>query len=309
MIVDISLDYLNDGGNPVDKAILIGNIIEHCHYIKPRAGIVDAIWGIVEQHGTPHIKEIFQSYSEYLSLPEDMERHLTTIVLADFPLWQQRIILFKPSELLLESGPYEWNIYKNLIRAYTNHRKFGNVFRYLQHKVEDCLLVPENGGGFGAFKAVAEMKNKGEYYSKYRKKVCMVFDRDTRDATYFDDKKKHLFEYLVNKDHLHLVEDDINTFNYNGYVWHMLWKNAIENYFPPEKYEAKGVDMTEARASADYDYYKFKNDEHGYDKTMMESISEGMTMAEFESQCRTFVFHNGSYSEFCLLLLKIAKIV
>lgn len=32
MIVDISLDYLNDGGNPVDKAILIGNIIEHCHY-------------------------------------------------------------------------------------------------------------------------------------------------------------------------------------------------------------------------------------------------------------------------------------
>ena len=47
MIVDISLDYLNDGGNPVDKAILIGNIIEHCHYIKPRAGIVDAIWGIV----------------------------------------------------------------------------------------------------------------------------------------------------------------------------------------------------------------------------------------------------------------------
>lgn len=309
MIVDISLDYLNDSGNPVDKAILIGNIIEHCHYIKPRAGIVDGIWEIVNQYGTPHIKEIFQSYIEYLSLPKDIEKHLTTITLADFPLWQQYILLFKPSELLLENGPYEWNIYKNLIWAYTKHRKFGNVFRYLQHKVENYMLVPENAGGYGAFKTVAEMKNKGEYHSKYRKKVCMVFDRDTHDATTFDHKKKKLFLYLAKKDHLQLREEDINTLDYNGYVWHMLWKNSIENYFPPERYEANNVDMTEARASADYNYYKFKDDEHGYDKTMMETISDGMTMAEFESQCRTFVFHNGSYSEFCLLLLKIAKIV
>ena len=69
------------------------------------------------------------------------------------------------------------------------------------------------------------------------------------------------------------------------------------------------VDMTEARACANYDYYKFKDGEHGYDKKMMEKISDGMTMRDFENSCRTFVFHNGECSEFCLLLLKIAKIV
>lgn len=309
MIVDISLDYLNDGGDVVDKAILIGNIIEHCHYIKPCAGIVDRISEIVDEHGTPHIKEIFQSYREYLSPSDEMAKHLTTITLADFSKEYQRILLFKPSELLLENAPYEWNIYKNLIKAYSNHRKFGNVFKYLQHKVENYWLVPENAGGYGAIKAITIMKNLGEYRRLYRKKVCIVFDRDTKDANYFDHKKKNLFVFLTNKDHLHINEDDVNRFVFNSYTWHMLWKGTIENYFPPEKYEEMEVDMTEARACANYDYYKFKDGEHGYDKKMMEKISDGMTMRDFENSCRTFVFHNGEYSEFCLLLLKIAKIV
>lgn len=310
MIVDITLEYLDDGGNAVDKAILIGNIIEHCHYIKPHTGILDRIYEIVDEHGTPHIKEIYQSYREYLSPPDEMVKHLTTITLADFTKANQRIILFKPSELLLENAPYEWNIYKNLIRAYTQHPKFGNVFKYLQHKVENCWLVPENAGGWTNMRMMTILKNTGEYHRQYRKKVCIVFDRDTADDAHYHGEKRPLFQLLTNKAPDQTTEDDITKLDYDGsYVWHMLWKRAIENYFPPEKFEELGVDMTEARECGDYDYYKFKDDEHGYDKKMMEKISDGMAMSDFENNCRTFVFHNSEYSEFCLLLLKIAKIV
>ena len=309
MIVEISQEYLNDG-NPVDKAIMIGNILEHCHYIKPIAGIIDNIWNLVNQYGTPHIRETFELYSEYLSLPEEMEKHLTTITLTDFTVENQRAILFKPSELMLENAPYEWNIYRNLINAYTEHRKFGNVFKYLKQKVENCCLVPENAGGFGNMKKMTILKNTGEYHHQYRKKVCLVFDRDTDDDVTYDHEKKNLFVLLAKKDHTQMGEDDINKLTYDGaYIWHMLWKREIENYFPIDKYEEQGVDVTAARACDNYSYYKFKNGEKGYDKKMMEHISDGMTMQDFENSCRTFIFYNSTYSEFCLLLLKIAKIV
>ena len=201
-------------------------------------------------------------------------------------------------------------IFKNLINAYTEHRIFGDVFKYLQQKVENNCLVPENAGGFGNMRMMTILKNTGEYHHQYRKKVCLVFDRDTDNEAAYDHEKKNLFVLLTQKDHNHISEDDINKLTYDGaFIWHMLWKREIENYFPIEKYEDLGVDVTEARECENYDYYKFKNNEKGYDKKMMEHISDGMTLKDFEQVCRTCVFYNCADSEFCLLLLKIAKIV
>ncbi len=126
MIVHIDTDFLNQesGDANIDNAFFICRIMEHGHYIDADRNVIAELEELIESCSTPAMEELFKSNIEMLSPTADMKGWLTTINLADYDKLQRRVLLFKPSELLVENAPNEWNVYKRIIDAYASDRRF-----------------------------------------------------------------------------------------------------------------------------------------------------------------------------------------
>lgn len=312
MIVHIDSEFLNHESMDanIDNAFFICRVMEHGHYIDAARDVITNLESLIEQYSTPAMDELFKANIEMLSPTDDMKEWLTTINLADYDKLQRRVLLFKPAELLVENAPNEWNVYKRIIEAYANDRRFKKYIAIMKQKIAGFNLVPENAGGAGNIISVFDLKNSGEYYHLYKMKCCVVFDRDTDDETHYDSNKNRLFErFCDGKNNTTVTDDDIYRVPGEGdYMWHMWYKRAIENYFPANQYTDLGVDVTEALVT-DYSYYHFEDGKNGYDKTMMARIGTGMSCSDFEDNTKKFQVDGFPMSEMLILLHKIAKII
>lgn len=296
-----------------DKVLFISQLLDNGHYIQPRIGLTEKLVDLFDSFGTKMECELLANSFELLSPSDRIKEYLTIINLSDYDELQRKVLLFKPSELLVEFAPYEWNAYRRIVKAYRNDPTYSSIFSLIKKKIDNFFLVPANAGGYASIPALITLKDEGEYYHLYKRKVCVVFDRDKDNRNDIDANKNRLFEELAHKQWNQVSNSDIYKLDFGtGYIWHMWYKRAIENYFPPEQFEALGAHMDKARGEdVDYDYYIFDvNDaDVKYKKSMMQRVGNGLSRTDYESRLQRFAFDNTEYSEFQLLLLKIAKIV
>ena len=300
-----------------EKVHFVANVLSHGHYIQPTSGQLDEIIDQTKRHGTQSMIELVKNAVNLFSPTGSMRKLLTIIHVSDYNKEQLAILLFKPSELLLENAPNEWNVYRRMIHAYEKDATYGiGVFSYLGRRVKEYMLVPENAGGWTNIEAMLNLKNdkKGEYRGLYRKKVCIIFDRDTDSDKVYDEKNKgSLLERLTGKAYKDINDDDIYKLDFgDSYVWHMLYKREIENYLPESAYRAWGVNIDLAINSPNgYDYYRFDHNDKqlNYEKKLLQHMGTSLDCDYFNKTTKQFTVGGRSLREMQLLLLKIAKIV
>ena len=132
---------------------------------------------------------------------------------------------------------------------------------------------------------------------------------DTDDNTYYDSQKNHHFKFFSQKDSQTISDNEIYNLNQtNGWIWHMWYKRAIENYFPKERYEKLSVSIDEDEIS-DYENIGQKYKSKGYKKEMVPKLAKDMSRTMYERGLKHFTVNGIDMSEMQLLLLKFAKIV
>lgn len=317
MIVEIDEKYLTEDENIVDHMRLIVRLLECYHYLKYDAGLFEKMASLMEVYGGKRGNELFQASIEYLSLPDRIKNNITTVVLSDLSEKEINVLLFKPSELLVENSANEWPVYERIFKTFQKDPTYSSVIKYINRRKGCFHLVPANAGGKHSIPAIVELKNNGEYQNMYKKKVCVVFDRDENNAERYSSDNNRLFEFFAGegKNSNNIKEEDIYKLDFgDGYIWHMWYKRAIENYFPADKYAEQGMDISVLPTNQDdYYYYPFKEPNphtpHCYKKTMVKEMGKGLSHEYYLQTTKSFEIGGGKYNEMLLLMLKIAKIV
>lgn len=313
MIVKIDRDFLKG-----DDKLLEANVFELCeiidfgHYLDVEADVLDEFIGIIDNHANDCQCRLVCLAIQMFNKEKSLRSYLTTVNFSDYSKKQRKVLLLTESELLVENAPNEWSIYKNLVSYYTKEPTIKNVAVYLNRAIKGRMIKSENLGGVNVIPDMLKHKNKHEFDDLYKMKVCVLFDRDKENGTDIDRNKIHVFEALCNGIEFEKLNNKlIYRLDFGeGYVWHMWYKRAIENYFPREKYVELGVDMDSFKDTLPYDYKKFDKDTpKGYKKDLMQSISDGLSYKYFEENTEHFDVDDRKLSEIQLLLLKIAKIV
>ena len=252
-------------------------------------------------------------------ISNEQKKYLTTIDVSNYKMDQLILLSGEKARLMIENGPYEWPIYKEIVRAYKKDSWYGNIAKWIYMAIDRHELYCLHGGGVNTFDALIELEKKEVYSDNtFEKKHVIIFDRDTNAPNLYDSNQNTLFMRLVSKDSNTVVESDVYSLNQNSYIWHVWYKRAIENYFPNERFNALGVRTNRVPVNQKVrDYCKMDSKENGcldnYSKKTMTKIAKGMSWQEFESHLHKFdISIAGSLvnvSEFQLLLLKIAKII
>lgn len=328
MIVTIDRKFLelSDDDKFNDAAEFV-SLLEHGHYLDMDPRVEESVTGVVEDKLNNYQKKIYEEATEYLHPTKMMKRYLRTLSFYEYNHRQRGILFEKPSELLIENAPNEWPIYERMYFAYKDDTMYSSVFTYVLKAICDTkMLIGEQAGGKGEILKMIKYKEDKQFDNLYKLKVCILFDRDTNDNTYFATDNNPLFEFLCGKNAGQVVDSDIYKLDFcDGYVWHSWYKRAIENYFPKSEYQKLGVDMSEYPDDESYDYVKFPiakkkvrkmahskpntdKERITYEKNMMEKIGISMTMKDYEKNLKTFDVEGVKFSELELFLLKIAKI-
>lgn len=307
MIVEIDKRFFEV--EPTDRprlAIEICQILEHDHYIAIKTDLIDRFEKFIKENTAQTFYELFKSaFTEKINPCGQIARRLQKVNFYDFTRKERETLLMKPSELLLENAPYEWNIYRSMIEAYKNDA----VISHLKRVVEHNMLVPENAGGYTTMPSMIELKDNGEYKNLYKRKVCLLFDRDTDSCNNFDNQKDKLFKVLTGKKADELTNNDVYRLDFDeGYVWHMWYKREIENYFPKDSY--RNVNMSQMPDDATYNYAKIDGKScPGYSKSKLREVATSFGRNHYDSTTKHFSIEGTGYSEIMLLLLKIASII
>lgn len=317
MIVEIDEHYLDENDDIIDHIRLVVTLLENLHYIKFNDRLFTHFNEMMKKYAGKSGYELFQNSGELLTCTGRLEECLTTIKLSDLDSSEVVTLLLKPSELLVENSANEWPVYERIIKTFQKDSTYGNVVKYINRRKGRHHLVPANAGGNGGIPAIVDLKDNGEYRHLYKKKVCVIFDRDTDDSLTFASSNNGLFKLFAGagKNSNTIKEEDIYKLDFgDGYIWHMWYKRAIENYFPAEKYKEQGMDISSVpNDPQEYDYYHFvepKPNKPGcYLKSMVKEMGTGMSLLDYVSTTKSFSIDGGEYSEMLLLILKIAKIV
>lgn len=315
MIVKIERPFLDGSDNELDdKVFELCEMIKFGHYLDVDRVIEDDFIETIKKHARERHWTLILMAMQKFDKEKSIRFFLTTNNFTQYSKEERKALFLTPSELLVENAPNEWCIYCNIIKYYTNGRKFNNVAKYLNYAIKNGMIKSENLGGVTMIPSMLVHKNKTEFNNLYINKVCVLFDRDKDNETDIDENKKKVFEALCNGIPFDKVTNDlVYRLDFQGnYVWHMWYKRAIENYFPKENYEQLGVDMDSFKNNLPLDYQKFddkKKTPRGYTKDMMQVISNGLSCDYFEKHTKHFCINGDDMSEIMLLLLKIAKIV
>lgn len=317
MIVKVDGDYLADNEDIIDHVRLLVTLLENCHYIDVEVDDFPQLEAMMEKYAGKMGYELFKGSRELLSCTGRIRNFVTTVNLSDLVPADVITLLLKPSELLVENSTNEWPVYMRIIKKYQKEATFGGVIKYICRRAGQHHLVPANAGGINNIPAIIELKDSGEYRGNYRKKVCVIFDRDTDDDQHYSSNHNRLFELFAGpgKNHTNMADDDIYKLNFaDGYIWHMWYKRAIENYFPALRYEELGMNTDILPDNQEgYDYFHFKEPEHQtegcFRKTMVRDLGQNMSIQDYRNSTKIFDVDGGRYDEMLLLMLKIAKIV
>jgi hypothetical protein len=301
-----SLETIKD----TEIADICCGIIETGHYIDCNGEVRAHICRAIEQNGSTLQKELFRKYRRF-DITHEVRKYFTTIDISNHSVKELKIIYSKPSRLLIEHSANEWSVYQSMIGAYKNDRKYQNLFCELERAKNEQRISYLHGGGYGNYPALIRQNNEREYCNVFKYKVCIIVDRDTDTASYYDVNKNGLWLFLCNKNADSLTDDDIYVLNQPEYIWHMWYKRSIENYFPNERYAAIGVNVASIPLDRnDRDYYKFENGTPlGYNKNNLSKLPKGMGRTNYENGLKHFIVNGEDLSELQLLLLKLVKII
>lgn len=261
------------------------------------------------KHGSDTQRELLKLYRGFQPTAE-YNTYLTTLDIESMNLTDSQFdaLINKPSEILIENGMNEWNLYKYLPEIYKHDKEYANVFSLIRKNIDSGNLTWAHAGGCSLFVAYVKKAEDTTYHGMYRYKVFINFDRDTNNDTSFDGNKNALFKFLCDKDYTTIKDSDIYTLSFKKYVWHSWYKRAIENYFPNRLYVEAGVDISQLPSGQhERDYYKFSM--KGYSKDMISDFPSKVSKSDFEDTTKHFNINGKQISEMRLLLLKIAKII
>lgn len=306
MIVNIDYDYVRgiSGQRLSDQCSMI---ISNGHYIDCDGVTRETISNAINGFGSKTQKDMFRCYKGF-DITQEFRMYLTTIDVKEFALSLEPL-LQEPSELLVENSVYEWEVYKYLPEVYKHDPQFKNLFALLSKSISDKRLTCLHGGGHTQYGQIIEQKNRERYRGVYKWKCCAIFDRDTEDDASFDIQKNHHFVFFCGKNYDAVSMDDVYSLSQrDGWIWHMWYKRAIENYFPKERYEELGIPVGDDGIS---DYTNIGSDYKscGYKKDLLPKLAKGMSRTMYEQNLKRFVVNGVGMSEMQLLLLKIVKIV
>lgn len=211
MIVSISDSLLDE--EDMDKVretvFTICRVLEQRHFVKLSGSLLQILPKIVEDNVPPHLYNIFQSARNYINPSPNKCKYLRTIDLDHVDEQTRRILLFKPSELLLENAPYEWNVYRTMIEVFVDDDNYGDIFDYLRRMIEIHNLVPSHAGGIQTMPAIVKMKDSGDYGGLYKMKSCTIMDRDTESGSKFSEDNKNVLKFYSGKEFNEITNDDI----------------------------------------------------------------------------------------------------
>ena len=292
-------------------------MMEYGHYIDCDGKTFEIITQSIQRNASTTQLDCFKKFKGFsLSgcLTRELRTYLTTVKVDGkaYSLDDIERIICKESRVLLENGPYEWDVYKTMMSVYQRDRQFGNLFQLLVLARNKGFLTDLNCGGYGMVKPMIEQQEQGAYENIFSEKSCIVFDRDTNDDVSFDSNKNALFHLFCNKKSDTVTDQDVYTLNQNPYHWHMWYKREIENYLTNDHYEENGIDTSGFPQSLQQrDYFKITPESApGYQKSKLFSIAEKMNKADYDSMGLKMFFVNGvNMSEIQLFLLKLVKII
>ena len=292
-------------------------MMEHGHFIDCDGNTFALIAKSIQENASTTQSDCFKKFKGFSSsgcLTRELRAYLTTIIVDGdaYSLDDLERIICKESYVLLENGPYEWEVYKTMMSVYQRDRQFGNLFQLLVLARNKGFLASLNCGGYGMVKPMIEQQEQGAYENVFSEKSCIVFDRDTNDDVSFDSNKNALFQLFCNKKSDTVTDQDVYTLNQNPYHWHMWYKREIENYLTNDHYEENGIDTSGFPQSLQQrDYFKITPESApGYQKSKLFSIAEKMNKADYDSMGLKMFFMNGiNMSEIQLFLLKLVKII
>lgn len=307
MIFKISTQFANSN-RAEHLADICCKMICNRHYISCDSATRELINASVEKHGSTLQKELLLQYKGF-DITNELWKYLTSIDVDAFSYSMLDIMLAQPSRLLIENSYNEWNTYKSIMGAYKHDKKYKNLFIALELAKKEGRISYLHGGGHTTYVSLIEQNNSCDYAGIFKYKVCIIFDRDTDNASYYDMQKNALFKFLCGKDHTQITNEDVYSLNQLGYIWHMWYKRAIENYFPNIRFQAVGVDTTLIPVDKEErDFYNFGNIP-SYSKNKLAQLPQDMGRDEYEKGLKKFVINGEEITELQLLLLKLVKII
>ncbi len=307
MIFNLSSEYANSNQG-VHLSEICCKIIYKQHYIACDSNTKNLISNSINQHGSTSQKELLRQYKGF-DITAEIRKYFTTIETSTLTDSMLDSILNKPSRMLIENSYNEWDVYKCIIGTYKHDRKYKNLFTALELAKNKGLISYLHGGGYTAYTNLIEQNNNEDYNGVFKYKVCILFDRDTDNASCYDSQKNTLFRFLCGKNNLTISDSDIYNLNQTGYIWHMWYKRSIENYFPDASYEAIGVNVAQLPVDKfDRDYYNFSQ-VTGYNKNQLPLLTVRMKRTDYEKELKTFTVNGEQMTELQLLLLKLVKII
>lgn len=296
------------------------DIADICYYAAEYGHFIDTIppnrmklQQNVNLHCSTSQKDIFKYAKKRFShLTSEHRQYLTTINGSSYDIDTLKRILKSPARLLLENMMYEEPVYKCMISSYKHDRTFGNMFAMLEMAIKKNWIEFAHGGGFGSFEKYLITMDKGEYKSIAKLKFCTIMDRD-QDSAILPTNRDSLFRYLSDgKDHESLEDSDIYTLTFQGCVWHLWYKRAIENYFPDKCYIACGYNpaVIWPPIPADRNYKKIITEGIGkFQKEDLSCLPLSMSRKDYEIGLQHFNIEGKDISELQLFLLKLVKII
>ena len=288
-------------------------MMEKGHFIDCDGNTLALIKNCIQTNASTTQTECFTKYKGF-SITAELRKYLTTILVdgTHYSLEDVDRMVSKESRVLVENGPYEWDVYKKMMGVFERDRKYGNVFQLLIKARNKSCLTDLHCGGCSTMVAMIKYQEQNDYKNVFAEKSCVVFDRDTNDEISFDSQKNGLFRLLCNKDNTTVSNSDIYTLNQSHYYWHMWYKREIENYFTDDCYIKENVNVSGFPAvSNQRDYFEIdKSSAPGYDKPLLSSVAEHMSRSDYDTiASKKFLVNGELLSEIQLFLLKLVKII
>lgn len=308
MIFQINQDY-TDKLSVAERSELYSKIIEYGHYVDCDSAVRTVYYQSVEDCGSKIQREMIKK-DPSLRLNRQTRQYLTLMITSDYTPQQLDLLIKKPARLMVENKVNEAPVYRNMIGTYASgDRPYNNPLRKLHQALKEGKLDFENGGGCSAYDQQMQSLNENEYRDVAKYKICMLADRDTNAENVYDEQKNPLFEACCGKKYDEMSADDVYKLDFTGYVWHMWYKRAIENYFPDSQFTAIGADLsTMPKIPADRNYKKL-GDVIGYRKNQLPKLADKMSYAMYEDGLKHFYVDGKDMSELQMFLLKLVKII
>ena len=271
MIVRISYDYAIKC-KAAALSDVCDDIVRYGHYISCESKTQEYLMKVVSENGSKTLRDAMRNSTEVFDFRTKLQqKYMRTVELDDVLISSGA--LGKPSVVILENAPYEWDVYHHMAESYKHDPSFGSLFSLLVRYMDNHCLAAYNGGGWCQHdKHVLLLENEMGYKNVGKLKLFCLMDSDSPKEGNIPSDKKKVCNFLCETTDCSLKELPIYTLRQDAYTWHMWYKRAIENYFPDKAYRAAGMDPADLPPlQAQRDYACIADCVRGYEKEKLKN--------------------------------------